>query len=257
MSVLSETWTVYSHDGRLKIQTYYWLIYLTQLATNKSHDNPIQIQCTKSRAMEVRSVIIWLTVGKNFKARKLVWYFWCTIPNLWGRVKVYETNPFFVNGIWPWPSGLFWLAVKKLKMDEIESWSTEILIIRLTEQDIGCIGFRVSTSLLIWYIFECGWNCKTALPKRFNLYFTTNFDPKTSTQKENEVNSEIFGKVTTSNIEIFGVFLVVEERYFQWDFELLEWHFNLYSHLPFYETVDKMTVHCIKTYWIQFHLSLY
>ena len=98
--------------------------------------------------------------------------------NLWGRVKVYETNPFFVNGIWPWPSGLFWLAVKKLKMDEIESWSTEILIIRLTEQDIGCIGFRVSTSLLIWYIFECGWNCKTTLPKRFNLYFTTNFDPK-------------------------------------------------------------------------------
>ena len=65
-----------------------------------------------------------------------------------------RNDPFFVNCLRPWPSGLFWLAVKKLKMDEIESWSTEILIIRLTEQDIGCIGFGVSTTLLIWYIFE-------------------------------------------------------------------------------------------------------
>ena len=62
-----------------------------------------------------------------------------------------RNDPFFVNCLRPWPSGLFWLAVKKLKMDEIESWSTEILIIRLTEQDIGCIGFEVSIFLIISY----------------------------------------------------------------------------------------------------------
>ena len=32
-------------------QPYYWLIYFIQLATNKSHDNPIQIRFTKSGAM--------------------------------------------------------------------------------------------------------------------------------------------------------------------------------------------------------------
>ena len=33
---------------------------------------------------------------------------------------------------------------------------------------------------------------------------------------------------------------------------------NQYSDPPFYETVDKMTAHCIKTYLkIQFHLNLY
>ena len=65
-----------------------------------------------------------------------------------------RNDPFFANSLRPWPSGLFWLAVKKLKMDEIESWSTKILIIRLTEQDIGCIGFGVSTTVNLMVYFS-------------------------------------------------------------------------------------------------------
>ena len=70
-TVLSESWTVYTQGGRLEID-YYWLIYLTQFATNKSYDNPIQIQFTKSAAIEIWGIIIWLIVESNLK-------FWCTI----------------------------------------------------------------------------------------------------------------------------------------------------------------------------------
>ena len=155
--------------------------------------------------------------------------------NLWGRVKVYETNPFFVNGIWPWPSGLFCLAVKKLKMDEIESWSTEILIIRLTEQDIGCIGFRVFTSLLIWYIFECRWNCKTTFPNRFNLYFIHELRPK----KRMRLISRFSGNWPLRISKFSGYFADWEKDKFN---EVLNYSMNYLNDI----STDTVTFHFMK-----------